>query len=128
MNELHFLIYGIMVGVCLMSLRTGKKEKRKYQKQEKLPEKCPHCGGGIKNIPSGISKKTGSPYREFWVCENPECSFTCNKKGRHYIFNWDKTEKPKGRTGEEKSNARELETKKEEAENSDEIRVEDIPF
>jgi len=30
---------------------------------------CNKCGGNIKTIPAGVSKKTGRPYNEFSVCE-----------------------------------------------------------
>ena len=45
-----------------------------------LPEKCPRCSNGIREIPAGISKRTGQAYRRFWVCENPECDFTYNDR------------------------------------------------
>ena len=139
MNELYLLFYGIGVGAWVMSSikdilkeREIKKIRAEVEKERekfrKLPEKCPRCGGEIKNIPAGVSKRTHQPYREFWVCDNPNCSFTANKKGGHFICRWDKSQNQKGRTSEEKSKARELKTKKEEAENPDEIRVEDIPF
>ena len=139
MKELYYLIYGFIMGACLVAnLKDIKKEieikrieleaRGNRQGLKELPEKCPRCGGEIKNIPAGVSKRTHQPYREFWVCENSECSFTCNKRGGRYLCSWDKTQNQKGRTSEEKSKARELETKKEEAENPDEIRVEDIPF
>ena len=139
MTELYYLIYGFIMGACLVAnLKDIKKEieirkieleiRGNRQGLKELPEKCPHCGGEIKNIPAGVSKRTGQSYREFWVCDNPNCSFTANKKGGHFICRWDKSQNQKGRTSEEKSKARELKTKNEEAENSNEIRVEDIPF
>lgn len=30
---------------------------------------CQSC----RQIPAGISKKTGKPYEAFWVCESPDC-------------------------------------------------------
>jgi uncharacterized protein with PIN domain len=128
MNEFYSLIYGFIIGASAMSsikdilkekeIKKIKAEvKREWEKFGKLPEKCPVCGGGIKNIPAGISKRTGNPYKEFWVCENPECSFTCNKRGNRYLCNWDKIQKSKSRK-----------TKKEEVQDTDEIDVKDIPF
>jgi len=139
MNELYLLFYGIGVGAWVMSsIKDILKEKeikkiraeveKEREKFRKLPEKCPRCGGEIKNIPAGVSKRTHQPYREFWVCDNPNCSFTANKKGGHFICRWDKTQNQKGRTSEEKSKARELKTKKEEAGDTDEIDVSQIPF
>ena len=31
---------------------------------------CTQCGGKLKNIPAGVSKKTGKPYNAFIACEN----------------------------------------------------------
>ena len=139
MKELYYLIYGFIMGACLVAnLKDIKKEieikrieleaRGNRQGLKELPEKCPRCGGEIKNIPAGVSKRTHQPYREFWVCDNPNCSFTANKRGGRYLCRWNKSQNQKGRTSEEKSKARELKTKNEEAENSNEIRVEDIPF
>ena len=33
-------------------------------------DKCPKCGGDVKHIPAGVSKKTGKPYDEFWACQS----------------------------------------------------------
>ena len=117
-----------MVGACLMSLWKDKEKKSPRKVSEKPPEKCLACGGKIKEIPAGISKRTGQSYREFWVCENPDCSFTCNKRGGRFYCRWDKIEKPKGRTSEEKSKARTSKTKKEEVQETNEIDVSKIPF
>jgi ribosomal protein L34E len=34
--------------------------------------KCSNCGFPLKHIPEGVSKRTGKPYGEFWVCTNEE--------------------------------------------------------
>ena len=34
-----------------------------------MENKCSICGGVMKTIPAGISKKTGNPYNEFTACE-----------------------------------------------------------
>jgi ribosomal protein L37AE/L43A len=44
--------------------------------QENPPIQCPICQSGIRHVPSGISKKTGKPYNEFWSCRNMDCNFT----------------------------------------------------
>jgi len=31
---------------------------------------CPKCGGELKHIPAGISKKSGKHYDEFWSCQS----------------------------------------------------------
>ena len=31
---------------------------------------CSKCGGEMKHIPAGVSKKTGRPYGEFWICNS----------------------------------------------------------
>ena len=38
---------------------------------------CTKCGGSLKDIPAGVSKKTGKPYNAFQVCEN-----RCKQDGR----------------------------------------------
>lgn len=42
------------------------------------PDVCPRCNCDIKEIPAGISKRTGYSYDKFWVCNNPACDFTFN--------------------------------------------------
>lgn len=41
---------------------------------------CIFCGGSIKTVPAGISKKPGKnfgkPYNAFYACENPACGKT----------------------------------------------------
>lgn len=37
---------------------------------------CEKCGSEKKLIPAGISKKTGEPYKAFYVCE------TCNPRSK----------------------------------------------
>ena len=37
--------------------------------------KCEVCGSDIKNIPAGVSKKSGKPYNAFQVCSNRECNY-----------------------------------------------------
>lgn len=44
-----------------------------------IPTKCPNCQAPLRHIPSGISRKTGKPYQEFWACQNPDCQFTWRK-------------------------------------------------
>ena len=36
---------------------------------------CEMCGSPIKEVPAGISRKTGKPYNAFKVCSNNECGF-----------------------------------------------------
>jgi hypothetical protein len=38
--------------------------------------KCPRCGGEVKVIPAGTSKKTGKPYAAFYSCKTWECGGT----------------------------------------------------
>jgi len=128
MKEIYFFIYGIIVGACLMLLWKGKEKKSPRKTTEKPPEKCLACGGEIKEIPAGISKRTGQPYREFWVCENPDCSFTCNKRGGRFYCRWDKIQKPKGRTSDKTKTPKSQGDKKEEVQDTDEIDVSKIPF
>ncbi len=44
---------------------------------EQAPINCPfpNCGAPIRNIPAGISKKSGKPYDEFWACLNRDCNY-----------------------------------------------------
>ena len=139
MNELYLLFYGIGVGAWVMSSikdilkeREIKKIRAEVEKERekfrKLPEKCPRCGGEIKRIPAGISKRTFQPYREFWVCDNPNCSFTANKKGGHFICRWDKTQKSNPNRKEVSNGVKGREIKKEEVQETDEIDVSQIPF
>lgn len=44
----------------------------------KYMSNCPVCGGEIKTIPAGISKKTGKPYESFTSCPN-RCRTSWNK-------------------------------------------------
>ena len=37
---------------------------------------CPECGGEMKLIPAGLSKRTGKPYQEFYSCKKWECGGT----------------------------------------------------
>lgn len=37
---------------------------------------CNRCGGDMKLIPAGTSKKTGKPYRAFWGCLDRSCGGT----------------------------------------------------
>ena len=36
---------------------------------------CEMCGSPIKEVPAGISRKTGKSYNVFRVCSNNECGF-----------------------------------------------------
>jgi len=36
---------------------------------------CPACGSEIKEVPAGVSKKTGKPYNAFQVCSNKLCGW-----------------------------------------------------
>ena len=45
---------------------------------ENIPIQCPQCGGNIKYIPAGVSKKTNKPYGEFWACSH-QCGYTWRK-------------------------------------------------
>ena len=38
---------------------------------------CPKCKQEMRQIPAGVSKKTGNPYKAFWVCDN-----NCNKSSQ----------------------------------------------
>jgi hypothetical protein len=40
---------------------------------------CPACGSEIKEVPAGISKKTGKPYDAFQVCSNKLCGWKPKK-------------------------------------------------
>jgi len=139
MNEFYFLIYGILVGACVISIikdilkekeieKIKAEVKREQEKYGKLPKKCPHCGGEIRHIPAGISKRTGKPYKEFWVCENPECSFTCNKRGNRYLCSWDRETRKNLKPEHNQKNQKGRATKKEEVQDTDEIDVSKIPF
>lgn len=128
MIELYFLFYGIIIGAIFIMLFDPKPNRKEQGILRKLPEKCPLCGDMIKNIPAGTSKRTKQPYREFWVCENNDCSFTCNKKNGYYICNFEKSKSKNGRQNNEKSKTRTLENKKEEVQDTDEIDVSKIPF
>lgn len=35
---------------------------------------CPACGGQVKHIPAGTSKKTGKQYDAFYACQNENCT------------------------------------------------------
>jgi hypothetical protein len=37
---------------------------------------CPKCGGEMKVVPAGTSKKTGKPYNAFYACKTWECGGT----------------------------------------------------
>jgi hypothetical protein len=37
---------------------------------------CPKCGGEMKVVPAGTSKKTGKPYAAFYSCKTWECGGT----------------------------------------------------
>lgn len=37
---------------------------------------CPKCGGEMKVVPAGTSKKTGRPYAAFYSCKTWECGGT----------------------------------------------------
>lgn len=37
---------------------------------------CPKCGGEMKIVPAGVSKKTGKPYGAFYSCKTWECGGT----------------------------------------------------
>lgn len=36
-------------------------------------KECDTCGGLVKHIPAGTSKRTGKPYNDFWACQNDNC-------------------------------------------------------
>ena len=36
---------------------------------------CPSCGSDIKEVPAGVSSKTGKPYNAFQVCSNRACGW-----------------------------------------------------
>ena len=41
-----------------------------------LPPLCPECGGGMKLVPAGVSKKSKKPYDAFYGCLNRACKGT----------------------------------------------------
>ncbi len=41
-----------------------------------LPPLCPECGGGMKMVPAGVSKKTHKPYDAFYGCNTRGCKCT----------------------------------------------------
>lgn len=57
--------------------RRLKMKMRERGRIRELPKKCPICGGKIKMIPGGVSRRTGKKYDTFWVCEQ-DCGFSCN--------------------------------------------------
>jgi len=139
MSEIYYLIYGFIMGAALVSMFKGDRthpeiEKKcweiwkKREQMTKLPEKCPRCGGDIKHIEAGTSKRTGQPYREFWACENPDCSFSVNKKRGQYIWSWDNTPPSKGRTSDKTKTPKSQGDKKEEVRETDEIDVSQLQF
>ncbi len=40
---------------------------------------CPRCEKAMKEIPAGVSKRTGRPYKAFFKCET--CNITANADG-----------------------------------------------
>jgi hypothetical protein len=48
------------------------------QRKNNMEPKCPICGGEMKLVPAGISKKTGKPYNSFYACKTWECKGTVN--------------------------------------------------
>lgn len=34
---------------------------------------CPTCQDEMRQVPAGVSKKTGKPYRAFWACDKQAC-------------------------------------------------------
>jgi len=36
---------------------------------------CPQCNSEVKQIPSGVSRKTGKPYNAFLACSNKACNY-----------------------------------------------------
>ena len=40
---------------------------------------CPACGGDIKEVPAGVSKRTGKSYEAFQICSNPVCGWKPGK-------------------------------------------------
>jgi len=60
---------------------------------------CPICGSEIKDIPAGVSKKSGKPYSAFSICSNDECGFKpVNEQGRKSVVVATNTSKPNGQT------------------------------
>jgi len=58
-----------------------------------IPQKCPECGGDVKLIPAGVSKKSGKPYPAFYACSSPACKWTMNttpKPGYQKVESQDK--------------------------------------
>lgn len=47
----------------------------------KAGDKCPDCGGLLKLIPAGTSKKTGKDYGAFIACESYDCKYTADAGG-----------------------------------------------
>jgi len=90
MYQLGNLIYIFLLGIILG--RSSRKEKATKKRTFKgyIPKTCPICKSEIKEIPGGVSKRTGRKYRTFWVCSNKECSFTCNKTFGGFKWSWEK--------------------------------------
>ena len=45
---------------------------------ENEPRMCPSCGNDMKHILAGVSKRTGKPYNEFYVCSDKACGHIFN--------------------------------------------------
>jgi len=82
----------IFSSLCSLSLENvltiDELEKRAYELNDKLSKtykipdtpatpfpsegdsNCPKCGAVMRQIPAGVSKKTGKPYSAFWSCPN----------------------------------------------------------
>ena len=43
-----------------------------------VPSVCPNCNNKLREIPAGISKRTGKPYQKFYSCPTPDCGFIFN--------------------------------------------------
>ncbi len=43
---------------------------------------CPKCSSELKEVPAGVSKKTGKPYNAFIACSNRDCKYTENIKAQ----------------------------------------------
>lgn len=59
---------------------------------------CTQCGSEMKQIPAGVSKKTGKPYDAFMACPN-KCGRGGNTQTSTQKPNWDEIARGKVRHG-----------------------------
>ncbi len=44
-------------------------------KEELIPTNCPFCQAEVREVPAGVSRRTGKPYKAFWACSNRSCDY-----------------------------------------------------